>query len=33
MERLPYVSGYDPGSREYEVMRKLPLTLVIRARS
>jgi hypothetical protein len=30
--RLPYVSPYDPGSREYAVMRKLPLTLVIRAR-
>jgi ubiquinone/menaquinone biosynthesis C-methylase UbiE len=31
-ERLPYVDDTDPGSGEYRIGRKLPGTLVIRAR-
>lgn len=30
--RFPYVSSFDPDSREYQIMRKLPVTLVIKAR-
>ena len=29
---LPYVSEFDPASQEYQIMRKLPHTLIIRAR-
>jgi SAM-dependent methyltransferase len=32
LARLPYVSGYDPGSPEYQIMHKLPRTLILRAR-
>jgi SAM-dependent methyltransferase len=32
LARLPYVSRFDPHSPEYEIARKLPLTLLIRAR-
>jgi ubiquinone/menaquinone biosynthesis C-methylase UbiE len=32
LARLPYVDRHDPSPREYAVMRKLPRTLVIRAR-
>ena len=32
LARLPYVNKFDPGSQEYRIMRKLPLTLIIRAR-
>ncbi|MDY7039256.1 MAG: class I SAM-dependent methyltransferase [Chloroflexota bacterium] len=32
LARLPYVSQFDPTSQEYQVMRKLPHTLIIRAR-
>ena len=32
LARLPYVSKFDPASQEYQIMRKLPHTLVIRAR-
>ena len=32
LERLPYLNPYDTSSKEYEIMRKLPFTLVIRAR-
>jgi SAM-dependent methyltransferase len=32
LERLPYLNAYDIDSKEYEIMRKLPFTLVIRAR-
>lgn len=28
----PYVSRFDPDSREYRVTRKLPLTLIIKGR-
>jgi ubiquinone/menaquinone biosynthesis C-methylase UbiE len=30
--RLSYVSEFDPASQEYQVMRKLPYTLILRAR-
>jgi ubiquinone/menaquinone biosynthesis C-methylase UbiE len=30
--RLPYVHPFDPDSREYSIMRRLPFTLIIRAR-
>jgi SAM-dependent methyltransferase len=30
--RFPYTDGLDPASREYEIARKLPRTLVIQAR-
>ena len=32
LARLPYVSKFDPASQEYQIMRKLPHTLIIRAR-
>jgi len=32
LARLPYVSKFDPTSQEYQTMRKLPHTLIIRAR-
>ncbi len=32
LARFPYVNRFDPNSQEYRVMRKLPLTLLIRAR-
>jgi ubiquinone/menaquinone biosynthesis C-methylase UbiE len=32
LARLPYVWEYDPGSPVYQVMRKLPFTLIVRAR-
>jgi SAM-dependent methyltransferase len=32
LARLPYVSSFDPDSREYEITRKLPRTLLIQAR-
>jgi SAM-dependent methyltransferase len=32
LERLPYVHKFDPHSRVYQVTRKLPRTLIIRAR-
>jgi SAM-dependent methyltransferase len=32
LARFPYVNKFDPASQEYQVMRKLPLTLIIRAR-
>jgi ubiquinone/menaquinone biosynthesis C-methylase UbiE len=32
LARFPYVSRFDPNSREYQVTRKLPLTLIIKGR-
>jgi ubiquinone/menaquinone biosynthesis C-methylase UbiE len=32
LARFPYVSRFDPSSQEYQIMRKLPHTLIIRAR-
>jgi len=32
LERLPYTYPIDPPPREYEVMRKLPFTLLLKAR-
>jgi len=32
LARLPYVDAFDLASQEYQVMRKLPRTLIIRAR-
>ena len=32
LAHLPYVSKFDPASQEYQIMRKLPHTLIIRAR-
>ena len=32
LARLPYVSKFDPASQEYQILRKLPHTLIIRAR-
>ncbi len=32
LARLPYLNSYDTRSKEYEIMRKLPFTLIIRAR-
>jgi SAM-dependent methyltransferase len=32
LARLPYVSRFDPHSREYEIACKLPLTLLVQAR-
>ena len=32
LARLPYLSKFDPASQEYQIMRKLPHTLIIRAR-
>jgi SAM-dependent methyltransferase len=32
LARLPYLSPYDPASAEYAIMRRLPFTLIIRAR-
>ena len=32
LAHLPYVSEFDPASQEYQIMRKLPHTLIIRAR-
>jgi len=32
LERLPYTYTLDPPPREYEVMRKLPFTLILKAR-
>jgi hypothetical protein len=32
LERLPYVGNLDSASASYQVMRKLPLTLVVQAR-
>jgi len=32
LARFPYVAGFDPASQEYQLMRKLPFTLIIRAR-
>jgi ubiquinone/menaquinone biosynthesis C-methylase UbiE len=32
LERLPYTYTSDPDSREYKVMRKLPFTLLLKAR-
>ncbi len=32
LARLPYLNSYDTQSKEYAVMRKLPFTLIIRAR-
>jgi len=32
LARLPYVPKFDPASQEYQIMRKLPHTLIIRAR-
>ena len=32
LARFPYTDGLDPASREYEIARKLPRTLIIRAR-
>jgi len=32
LARFPYVNKFDPTSQEYQVMRKLPLTLIVRAR-
>ena len=32
LERLPYTYTIDPPPREYEVMRKLPFTLLLKAR-
>jgi SAM-dependent methyltransferase len=31
LARLPYVPKFDPSSREYQIMRKLPRTLIVRA--
>jgi SAM-dependent methyltransferase len=32
LARLPYVHEFDPSSQEYQIMRKLPHTLIVRAR-
>jgi SAM-dependent methyltransferase len=32
LARFPYVSRFDPASQEYQIMRKLPHTLIIQAR-
>jgi SAM-dependent methyltransferase len=32
LARFPYVDRFDPASREYEITRKLPRTLLVRAR-
>lgn len=32
LARLPYLSDVDTGSAEYQVLRKLPFTLIVRAR-
>jgi len=32
LSRFPYVSKFDPASQEYQIMRRLPHTLIIRAR-
>ena len=32
LDRLPYVDELDPNGQEYQVMRKLPPTLILRAR-
>jgi ubiquinone/menaquinone biosynthesis C-methylase UbiE len=32
LDRFPYTDGLDPTSREYEIARKLPRTLIIRSR-
>ena len=32
LARFPYVHPFDPASDEYRIMRKLPFTLIIRAR-
>ena len=32
LAHFPYVSQFDPASQEYQIMRKLPRTLIIRAR-
>ena len=32
LARFPYVSKFDPVSQEYQIMRRLPHTLIIRAR-
>ena len=32
LARFPYVPRFDPDSREYQITRKLPLTLIIRGR-
>lgn len=32
LARFPYVAKFDPASQEYQIMRKLPYTLIIRAR-
>jgi ubiquinone/menaquinone biosynthesis C-methylase UbiE len=32
LARFPYVPSFDPGSAEYQVTRKLPRTLVVKAR-
>ena len=31
LARYPYLTGFDPASREYQIMRMLPLTLIIKA--
>lgn len=32
LARFPYVPKFDPASQEYQIMLKLPLTLIVRAR-
>jgi hypothetical protein len=32
LARLPYLSDVDTNSAEYQVLRKLPFTLIVRAR-
>jgi ubiquinone/menaquinone biosynthesis C-methylase UbiE len=32
LARLPYLSDVDTGSAEYQILRKLPFTLIVRAR-